>query len=70
MARAAAKPATNRRINIETERFIIRGMSVKDIDERWDAWGQDEEAMRLYNSPLLGDTARDSFARTDRSYRH
>lgn len=64
MATAKAGTAANRRIHLETERFIIRGMSVKDLDERWDAWGQDEEAMRLYNTAILGDAARDSFART------
>ncbi len=59
-----ATPKPPKRIYLETRRFVIRGMSVTDLNETWDAWGADEEAMLMYNQRALKEGARDGFARS------
>lgn len=63
-AKIKAAPRPPKRIHLETRRFVIRGMSVTDLTDTWDAWGADEEAMRMYNQRPLKDGARDGFARS------
>ncbi|MBK5933968.1 RimJ/RimL family protein N-acetyltransferase [Rhodovulum imhoffii] len=60
-----AAPALHRpkRIEIETERFLIRGVRTTDIDQTWVDWAADREAMLMYNQKIDPEIAHAHFVR-------